>query len=327
MADSDTKKKQPEVSVVIPVKDEIGTIDEVFDRLETVFKDGDIDYEILFIDDGSTDGTTEKLISYPDRDPHVRVIRFSRNFGQHLALCAGFEQSRGEIIVVVDADLQVDPLDIPKLVTKIKEGYDVVIGERDYRAESLLSRRLPSWLTNKFYSWFFKTHFKDLGCGLQAFRKTQLTGVDRFSSMFAHLPFFAVWRGAKLTHVPVKYTPRTSGKTKYNWINLMYYFMEVILTFTNIPMQMAYLVLSGSIVLGLGIAAGIVTLAALLTGFGLSLFGILVSSQMILLGSVLFVLGIIVEYQRRLVAQIENAPMFIIDSIIEKPETKENNET
>ena len=314
------------VSVVIPVMNELGNIEEVFRRLETAFQDWTRPYEIIFIDDGSTDGTSELLEAYPRKNSHAKIIKFKRNFGQQLALSAGFSEARGDICVCIDADLQVDPLDIPKLVDAIDAGSDMVIGKRQYRSEPLLARRIPSLITNKIFSKFFKVKFEDLGCGLQAFRRKLFKGVPQNSSMFIHLPLFAVWRGASLTHVPVNYSPRLAGETKYNWISLVYYFLDVVITFMSQPAILAYLTIAGMLSIGAGLVGGLINLISGASGLGFSTGAWAVALFCVFSGLVLFLFGLTNEYVRRITARMENAPMYVIDEIIENKEGENETE-
>jgi glycosyltransferase involved in cell wall biosynthesis len=171
--------------------------------------------EIIYIDDGSTDSSLQVLKGIAAADDRVRVIVLRRNYGQTAAMSAGFDLSRGEILIPMDADLQNDPGDIPKLLEKIDEGYDVVSGWRKNRHDKLLSRRIPSILANKIISLISGVHLHDYGCSLKAYRKEVVDGIKLYGEMHRFIPIYASWAGAKVTEIPVNHHPRTRGKSKY----------------------------------------------------------------------------------------------------------------
>ncbi|MGQ0562331.1 MAG: glycosyltransferase family 2 protein [Gemmatimonadota bacterium] len=199
------------ISVVIPVYNEQDNIPELYERLVRVLHDS---IEFIFVDDGSTDGSFDALRALRARDRRVRVIRFRRNFGQTAALSAGIDHARGEIIVPMDGDLQNDPHDIPRLLDKINEGYDVVSGWRRNRRDNL-RRRLPSVIANRLISWISGVHLHDYGCSLKAYRKDVLSDVRLYGEMHRFVPIYASWQGARVTELPVTHHARTRGKSKY----------------------------------------------------------------------------------------------------------------
>jgi glycosyltransferase involved in cell wall biosynthesis len=200
------------VSVVIPVYNEELNIDELFERLARVLTAADI--EFLFVDDGSTDGTWQKLRGIAARDARVRVIRFRRNFGQTAALSAGIDHSHGDIIIPMDGDLQNDPEDIPRLLAKLDEGFDVVSGWRVDRQDPL-TKRIPSLVANRLVSWISGVRLHDYGCSLKAYRRRVLKDVRLYGEMHRFVPIYASWQGARVTEMPVKHHPRTRGKSNY----------------------------------------------------------------------------------------------------------------
>ncbi|MGQ0815126.1 MAG: glycosyltransferase family 2 protein [Gemmatimonadota bacterium] len=200
------------ISVIIPVYNEQDTVAELHDRLVRVL-DG-TKAEFIFVDDGSSDATYERLRALVKRDGRVRVIRFRRNFGQTAALSAGIDHARGEIIVPMDGDLQNDPNDIPRLLAKIEDGYDVVSGWRKNRQDSF-RRRLPSVIANRLISWISGVQLHDYGCSLKAYRKDVLENVRLYGEMHRFVPIYASWQGARVAELPVAHHARAHGKSKY----------------------------------------------------------------------------------------------------------------
>jgi glycosyltransferase involved in cell wall biosynthesis len=199
-------------SVIVPVYNEEPNVDELYTRLAGVLTGSDT--EFLFVDDGSTDGTYRRLRAITQRDPRLRVVRFRRNFGQTAALSAGIDHARGEIIIPMDGDLQNDPQDIPRLLEKLAEGYDVVSGWRVDRQDAF-HRRLPSMIANRLISWLSGVRLHDYGCSLKAYRRRVLQDVRLYGEMHRFVPIYASWQGARVTELPVAHYARTRGRSNY----------------------------------------------------------------------------------------------------------------
>jgi glycosyltransferase involved in cell wall biosynthesis len=175
-----------------------------------------LSYELIFVDDGSTDGSLEKLMAIADEDKdHVRVVELRRNFGQTAAIAAGIDHSLGDVVVLIDADLQNDPVDIPMMLEKIEEGFDVVSGWRINRQDSFLTRTLPSRIANWLISKVTGVRLHDYGCTLKAYRRDVLEGFHLYGEMHRFIPAYAGGVGAKIVEVPVRHHPRRFGKAKY----------------------------------------------------------------------------------------------------------------
>ena len=200
------------ISVVIPVYNEEANVAELHTRLAGVLEQPDI--EFLFVDDGSRDGTAQRLREIAALDNRVRVLRFRRNFGQTAALSAGIDHARGEIIVPMDGDLQNDPNDIPRLLAQLDAGFDVVSGWRRHRKDPL-SKRIPSMIANWLISRISGVQLHDYGCSLKAYRKRVLEGVRLYGEMHRFVPIYATWQGARVTEMAVTHHPRTRGKSNY----------------------------------------------------------------------------------------------------------------
>jgi len=202
------------LSVVVPVLDEEHTLRSLHSELEQALS-GRYDYEVIFVDDGSTDGSFGILERLSNEDPRVQVIRFRGNFGQTAALSAGFTHARGDVVVALDADLQNDPADIPRLVATLEEGYDVVSGWRRKRRDGALTRRLPSRTANWLISTITGVRLHDYGCTLKAYRRRVLEELRLYGEMHRFIPALASWNGARVTESEVRHRPRTAGRTKY----------------------------------------------------------------------------------------------------------------
>ncbi|MCC6503231.1 MAG: glycosyltransferase family 2 protein [Deltaproteobacteria bacterium] len=202
------------VSIVIPVYEEEESLPHLYKSIKDVMDPLKRKYEIVFVDDGSRDNTFKVLEAYQKKDPAVVVISFRRNFGQTAAMAAGFEYAQGDIIVTMDADLQNDPTDIPRLLEKMK-GHDVVSGWRKKRQDKFISRRLPSMIANGLISKVTGVHLHDYGCTLKAYRKEVIKNVRLYGEMHRFIPAIASWFGASITEVETNHHPRKFGKSKY----------------------------------------------------------------------------------------------------------------
>lgn len=204
-----------DISVVVPVLNEEESIPNLHQRLTEALQHTGRSYEIIIIDDGSTDRSFEILKTLQAGDEHLRVVRFRRNYGQTAAFAAGFDRARGDIAITIDADLQNDPADIPALLAKFDEGYDVVSGWRVNRQDRFLDRRLPSIIANGLIRWATGVRIHDYGCSLKAYRREVLADVQLYGELHRFLPALAQSAGARVTEIPVNHYPRRFGKSKY----------------------------------------------------------------------------------------------------------------
>src|SRR5215469_1511783 len=203
------------LSIIIPVFNEEESIPLLHERLSRVLKMQDFSYEVIYVDDGSTDGTFAQLQSLSARDPQVRVIQLRRNFGQTAAIAAGVDHSTGKVLVFMDGDLQNDPVDIPRLLAKLNEGHDVVSGWRKNRQDGQLSRKLPSLLANRLISRVTGVHLHDYGCTLKAYRWEVFQHVHLYGEMHRFLPAYAALAGASIAEIEVSHHARRFGVSKY----------------------------------------------------------------------------------------------------------------
>src|SRR6185295_16662841 len=171
--------------------------------------------EIVYVDDGSTDGSLEVLRELSRRDPRVRVVALRRNYGQTAAMAAGIDAARGKVLIPMDADLQNDPADIARLLDKLDEGFDVVSGWRKERQDKMVSRKIPSMIANRIISFIGGVRLHDYGCSLKAYRRESLEDVRLYGEMHRFIPIYAAWAGARVTEIPVEHHARTMGKSKY----------------------------------------------------------------------------------------------------------------
>jgi glycosyltransferase involved in cell wall biosynthesis len=206
------------LSVVIPLYNEVNTIDELLSRLRKALSELQTDYEIVVVDDGSKDGSGDALLTHAKNERHLQVVLFKSNFGQTAALAAGIEKATGNIIVTIDSDLENDPADIGKLLKKMDEGYDVVSGWRQGRWKGAwLSRKLPSILANAMISYLTGVKLHDYGCTLKAYRADIIKSVNLYGEMHRFIPAYAAWQGGRVVEVPVSHSPRKHGKSHYGF--------------------------------------------------------------------------------------------------------------
>jgi glycosyltransferase involved in cell wall biosynthesis len=309
------------VSVVIPFFNEEESLGPLYEGLRGVLDHLGVSCEMVFVDDGSTDGSCAVITSLQNRDPRIRVVRLRRNFGQSAALAAGFDHARGTVMVPMDADLQNDPLDIPKLLDKIEEGYDVVSGWRVRRKDPLITRRVPSRLANILISKITGVKLKDYGCTLKAYRSEVIQNVKLYGEMHRLIPALASWMGIRMTEIPVNHFPRRFGRSKYGLKRIMTVLLDVfttkfLLTYATRPMQI------------FGVMGGASFLAG--TGFGvyLSILKIfysqrigdrpllLLSVLLILFGTVLIMMGLLGELVVRTYHETQKKPIYMVKEVL-----------
>lgn len=220
------------VSLVIPCYNEQESLGELGGQIDAVVSqltERGHEVEVIFVDDGSRDRTAEILKEMSAGRPHVSVIRLARNFGQTAAMAAGFEAATQEIIVPLDADLQNDPADIPRLLDKLDEGYDVVSGWRRNRKDTFVTRKIPSWAANRLISRISGVRLHDYGCTLKAYRRSVMANVHLYGEMHRFIPIYAAQQGARVTEIEVNHRPRLYGKTKYGLGRVPNVFLDLLL--------------------------------------------------------------------------------------------------
>lgn len=203
------------VSIVVPVYNEEDNVSLLYEELRQVLSGMSRDCEIIFVDDGSRDQTVSHLRSLAEADPQLKVIEFRRNFGQTAAMAAGMEHSSGDIVVTLDGDLQNDPREIPRMVSKLEEGYDLVVGWRKERKDKWLSRRFPSMIANKIISWATDVRLHDYGCSLKVMTGEVARGIKMYGEMHRFIPALAAEMGARICELPVHHRARQFGTSKY----------------------------------------------------------------------------------------------------------------
>jgi glycosyltransferase involved in cell wall biosynthesis len=215
VADVESQGAGPELSVFLPVFNEEGNVEPLYRKLTSSLEQLGRSFEIIYVDDGSTDDSLARLREVAARDPRVRVIALRRNYGQTAAMSAGIDHARGQILIPMDADLQNDPVDIGRLLEKLDEGYDVVSGWRKDRKDRWLTRRLPSTIANRLISKISGVELHDYGCSLKAYRRDVLADVRLYGEMHRFIPIYAGWAGARVTEIAVTHHARHTGSSKY----------------------------------------------------------------------------------------------------------------
>ena len=205
----------PEVSIFLPVYNEEPNLLPLHAKLDEALKTLGRSAEIVYVDDGSTDGSLKILREIAELDPRVRVVALRRNYGQTAAMAAGIDAATGKVLIPMDADLQNDPADITRLLEKLDEGYDVVSGWRKNRKDKMITRKIPSMIANRVISWIGGVPLHDYGCSLKAYRRESLQDVRLYGEMHRFIPIYASWAGARVTEIPVRHHARTMGKSKY----------------------------------------------------------------------------------------------------------------
>jgi len=312
-----------DVSVVVPVYNEEESIPEMHRQLTEVLSALGRSYEILVIDDGSRDRSFELLKALHENDRRLRVIRFRRNFGQTAAFAAGFEYARGDVIITIDADLQNDPADIPRLLEKIEEGYDIVSGWRVKRKDLFFSRTLPSMIANRLISETTSVRLHDYGCSLKAYRSEIAKNVQLYGEMHRFIPAVASWMGTRTAEIPVNHHPRKYGKSKYGISRTIRVFLDMLTVRFLLSYATRPLHIFGSIGLftsGVGVLIGLY-LAVLKIFLGQSIGSrplLTLAVLLILIGVQMITMGLLGEMVARIYHESQGKRIYVIREILEE---------
>jgi glycosyltransferase involved in cell wall biosynthesis len=313
----------PELSLVVPVYNEEQNLPLLFDAITSALVSLARSWEVIFVDDGSRDQSVSVLEGLFGRDPlHVRVIEFRRNFGQTAAIAAGIDHARGDVVILLDADLQNDPADIPMLLAKLDEGYDLVSGWRKNRKDNALTRNLPSMLANGLISQVTGVHLHDYGCTLKAYRRDVLEGFKLYGEMHRFIPVFAHSVGAKIAEVVVNHHPRKFGKAKYGLERTL----KVVLDLFTVKFLLDYSSKPIYLFGGAGLMLTFLGLADLLYLFIRRFWGIPASTSPLLLVGVMFaimgfqsiLMGLIAELLVRTYHESQSKPTYRIRAMLEQ---------
>ncbi|MDL1944370.1 glycosyltransferase family 2 protein [Chloroflexi bacterium CFX2] len=313
-----------DLSLVVPVYNEKENLPLLMDAIEAALTPLEKKWEVVFVDDGSRDGSLDVLENLAGKHPkHVRVVVFRRNFGQTAAIAAGIDHSDGDIIILLDADMQNDPADIPLLLAKLDEGYDLVSGWRKDRKDNRLTRTIPSNLANGLISWVTGVHLHDYGCTLKAYRRQALEGFRLYGEMHRFIPVFAHSVGAKITELPVRHHPRKFGEAKYGLertvkVVLDLFTVKFLLDYSHKPMRL----FGGTGIILIGISA--LLLAYLFVRRVFFLISVLgspffqISVMLLILGFQSILMGLIAELLARTYHESQSKPTYTIRAVLGK---------
>jgi glycosyltransferase involved in cell wall biosynthesis len=306
-----------DLTVVVPLYNEEENIDPAVEELLAVLDTMPESAEVILVDDGSRDSTGERALAWFRRDPRVRVIQFRRNFGQTAAISAGFRHARGRVVVPMDGDQQNDPHDLPRLLARMDQGYDVVSGWRKQRQDRLLTRRVPSIAANRVISHITRTPLHDYGCTLKAYRAEVVRHVHLYGELHRFIPALAGLVGARVTEIPVNHRPRTRGASKYGLTRSVRVVLDLLtvrflLRYLARPMQLFGLL--GLISLAIGLTAlGVLVVGKLVTGTGIAERPLLVLSVLLIILGVQFIsMGLLGELLTRIYHEVGHRPPYAV---------------
>ncbi len=310
-----------DLSIVIPIFNEEDSIEPLCDSIVEATESMGLSREIIFVNDGSQDRSFEVLCDLHQKDPRVKVVDFRRNFGQTAAMAAGFNIAKGRLIVSMDGDLQNDARDIPRLLSKLEEGYDLVSGWRKERKEALFRRRFPSWIANWLIGRITGVRLHDYGCTLKAYRAEIIKEIGLYGEMHRFIPALASWMGARIAEIPVTHHARRFGKTKYGLGRTVRVILDLItvkflMTYSTRPLH--FFGIPGLLSLFLGIL-----ISLYLTILKLFFHEQLAQRPLILLGILLIFIGIpfismgfLAEIQTRTYHEPQGKPTYVIREIL-----------
>jgi len=322
MSNNKSKENKIDLSIVIPIYNEKQSINSLYKNLESVLPELDKSYEVILIDDGSIDETYNGLLKIHQKNNAYKIIKFRRNFGQTAAMKAGFDYSKGDVVITLDADLQNDPADIPEMLDKLNDGYDIVSGWRKRRKDNTLIRNFPSAIANRIISTLTGVYLHDYGCTLKAYRKEVIKNLELYGEMHRYIPALASWMGVKIAEIPVRHHSRKFGKAKYGISKTIRVILDImvvkfLLSYSQKPIQVFGLI--GLITGAVGfIVTAYLTIMRIFFNQGLAdrpLF--ILSIFMILLGIQLITMGLLAELIMRTYHESQNKSIYVVKEIIE----------
>ena len=308
------EQTEPEISVVIPVFNEEPNLRELHTRVVSVLEALGRSFEIVAVDDGSADGSLALLKELRSADPRVRIVCLARNFGQSPALYAGFAHARGQIVAMLDADLQNPPEELPKLIAKIDEGYDFVSGWRMNRQDSFL-RTVPSRLLNYVVKLTTRAQFHDVGCSMKAFRRDVIDLMSRFTHRSRYLPVDVAWLGVRTAEVVVRHERRGAGASKYGIFKLFRTAFDIVTSVTAAPLQ--FFSFLGWVFAIVGFGVGLKVAYFRYTHGNINYMGSVVAIIFFLFGVQLIATGLMCEYISRIYIEVQNRPYYIVKEVLE----------
>ena len=309
------------ISLLIPVYNEEENLPRLYDQIRAVAERETLDLEMIFVDDGSQDGSWAVLESLSSRDARVRAVKFRRNFGQTAGLAAAIDQASGDVLIPMDADLQNDPEDIPKLLAKLDEGYDVVSGWRKDRQDTFVSRKLPSMIANRLISKWSGVSLHDYGCSLKAYRADVLKDVKLYGEMHRFVPIYASWHGARVTEMVVNHRARQFVVSKY-WINRTFKVLLDMLTlkflgdYSTKPIYLFGGTGAVLMMLALAIVAGVIVEKVFVDAFTHKMSLLLLSSFLATVSIVLVMMGLLAEIIVRTYHEAQNKPIYLVREVL-----------
>ncbi|MDB9465388.1 glycosyltransferase family 2 protein [Dolichospermum circinale CS-534/05] len=312
-----------DVSVVIPIKDEVESLPLLLKAISSTLTDSKLNYEIICVDDGSRDGSAEFLKEQAQIRTDLKVVILRRNYGQTAAMSAGFNYATAKVIVTLDADLQNDPADIPMLITKLEEGYDLVSGWRQNRQDGALNRLLPSKIANWLIRGATSVYIHDYGCSLKAYRAELVADMNLYGELHRFLPALAYIEGARITEVPVRHHARRFGQSKYGISRTFRVLMDLLTIlfmkkFLTRPMHVFGMLGLISMVSGAGIGIYL-TLVKLVFHVDIGNRPLLILAVLLLVTGVqLFCFGLLAELLMRTYHESQGRPIYRVREVVAK---------
>ena len=318
----DEKQKPVDISIVIPVYNEEENIKELHARLSNVLHTITENYELIFVDDGSTDNSFAMLKGINREDKKVKVVRLRRNFGQSAAISAGFDFSKGDVIITMDGDLQNEPGDIPKLLDELEKGdYDVVCGWRFDRADPML-KKLFSKIANRLRRRFTAEDIHDSGCTLRAYKKECIADLELYGEIHRYIPALLLWKGYKISEVEVRHHERKHGTTKYSWKRVVKGFLDLIIVTFWQRFSMRPIHVFGGLGLVLSVVGGVISLYLVIAKL---FFGRILSDRplfmvaifMVIVGIQFVVTGVLADIMLKVYYGQKERKPYLVEVVVE----------
>ncbi len=313
--------EQPQVSAVVPIYNEVESVPLLVERIANVLQQNSFSYEIICVDDGSTDGTTELLRQLAQSRSDLKAVVLRRNYGQTAAMAAGFNHAQGQVIITLDGDLQNDPADIPRLMAKLDEGYDLVSGWRKERQDAMVTRLIPSRIANWLIRKVTEVKIHDYGCSLKAYRSELVRDMNLYGELHRFLPALAFIEGARIGEMPVQHHARQFGKSKYGLGRTFRVLMDLatiffMKKFLTRPMHVFGLFGLFAMLLGIGLGG---YLTVLKLGFGAAIGDrplLILAVVLFLTGIQLFSFGLLAELAMRTYHESQNRPIYRVREVV-----------